>query len=93
MTLLEMIKKYERVKKNVEKMQDRVPPFTHNLSRIVDDIEVVDTILNDLKSVRDQQPSWVTLRDKVMKKIDKELDLCQYTEAEKLTRILSLLPE
>lgn len=85
MTLLKMIKKWEGVKNNLMK------PGMGNI-RIQGDIDVADDIIKDLKSIEDQQPSWVTIRDKIMKKIDVEIGYEHYTEVLSLAQALQILP-
>jgi len=85
MTLLEMIKKWEGVKDNLEKQ--RLPG-----TRIEGDIDVADDILKDLKSIRDQQPSWVTIRVKVLTQINKAINNDDPDGAYTWTQVLSMLP-
>ena len=92
MTLLEMIKKYEGVKSDLEMQQCRVPPKIEGLYDIGDGINVTEHVLRDLKSIRYQQPSWVTVRVKIMKKIDKALESDDPESALKLAQTLSILP-
>jgi radical SAM superfamily enzyme len=93
MTLLEMIKKYEDAKSRLEAMHLKLSPTTDNLRSIVNDVAVADAILEDLKSIRDQQPSWVTLRVKVLERIDKAINLDDPDGAQTWTHVLSMLPK
>ena len=69
MTLLEMIKKYEKVKDGLEQQVSEYPP-----NHLSVQIETMDCILEDMKSVRDQHPSWATLRVNILKQIDKAIN-------------------
>ena len=80
MTLLEMIKKYEKLKKEMERKLAKEDEF------------IVDCILEDLHSV-EAHPSVTVLCDKILKKIDFELDRKHYVEAQTLASMLSMLPE
>ena len=88
MTLLDMIKKYERIKHSLE--QEHVS--RHNFALLRCDIEVVDQFLKDLKSVAEQRPSLVNVRHKILKKIDKLIDSGDYSDAQMLAQTLSILP-
>ena len=84
MTLLEMIKKYEDAKAALETQSPTVP--------MLNSISDIDMIVEDLKSIRDQQPSWVTVRHKIMKRIDRALENDDPESALKLAQTLSILP-
>ena len=85
MTLLGMIKKYEDAKLVLERQRPEIP--------ILAGIDDINRVLDDLKGIRDQQPSWVTVRDKIMKKIDRALEEDAPDEALKLAQTLSILHE
>jgi len=88
MTLLEMIKKYEKVITELEKKRPEYPP-----DHLSAQIETMSCIVKDLKSIRDQQPSWVTVRDKIMKKMDVEIGCERYADVLTLAQTLNILPE
>ena len=93
MTLLGMIKKYEDAKERLEAMQRKISPTTENLRSIVNDVAVADAILEDLKSIRDQQPSWVTIRVKVLNMIDKAITNDDPDGAQTWAHVLEMLPQ
>jgi len=51
---------------------------------------VLDTILDEMQE--EQQPSWVTIRDKIMKGMDTALELGDFENARTLAQTLTLLP-
>jgi len=83
MTLLEMIKKYEKKKADI---------VADCGGRPTGDMVIVNAILRDLHEIEEQQPSWVTVRDKIMKKIDTEIGYEHYESAQILAQTLTLLP-
>ena len=85
MTLLEMIKKYEDAKAILEKQRPELP--------ILASIGDAEEVLEDLKSIRDQQPSWVTIRVKVLARIDKALDNDDPDGAQTWAHVLQILPK
>ena len=85
MTLLEMIKKYEDAKAVLEKQRPEL--------LILASIGDAEQVLEDLKSIRDQQLSWVTLRVKVLARIDKALDNDDPNGTQMWAHVLEMLPE
>ena len=79
-----MIKKYGGMKVKLEQ-EYRKDALTQ--------IETVEAILQDLKSIRDQQPSWVTIRVKVLTRIDKALDNDDPDGAQMWAHVLQMLPK
>ena len=80
MTLLEMIKKYEKIKKRMHEVQQK------------DDEEIVEAILEDLRSV-EAHPSVTTICDKILTKIAVALGENAPDEALTWARTLSELSE
>lgn len=87
MTLLEMIKKYEKVKDGLEQQVLKYPP--NHLSA---QIETIDLILKDMKSVV-ECVSVNTLYTKVLKQIDKAIVNDDPDGALTWTNVLSMLPK
>ena len=88
MILLEMIKKYEGIKVDLEKKRNPSYKYT----AIESDIETVDLILKDLRSV-EAHPSVTVIRDKILKEMDRALRSEAFDDAHTLAQTLSLLPE
>ena len=86
MTLLEMIKKYEKVEKTL-----REPRLPGSLD-VEDSFSIVAHILKDLRSV-ETHPSVTNICDKILQKLDRALTLNDFQDAQTLAHILSLLPE
>jgi len=84
MTLLEMIKKWERVKTTLEEERNKVGP------RIMSDIEVAEDIIKDLRSMT-KSISMVELKMKVLQKMDTELGYDNIENVFKLSRVLEML--
>lgn len=85
MTLLEMIKKWEGVKDDLEKQN---LPGT----RIKGDIEVAEDIIKDLKSVS-EYISEENVRTKILKKMLGELDSYEFGKLEVLAHVYSTLSD
>ena len=83
MTLLEMIKKWEKMKAKI---------VAESGSRPTGDIVIVDAVLEDLHSV-EAHPSVTNICDKLLKKIDRALEGGDFTDAHTLAQILGMLPE
>jgi len=88
MTLSEVIKKYEGVKRELTEREYYV--FTPTQLR--DSIGIVDQFLKDLNSINECQPSWVTVRDKILSAIDMNINDKNYKDAQILAQTLSILP-
>ena len=84
MTLLEMIKKYEKMRAKI---------VAESGSRPSGEIVMVTHVLEDLKSVRDQYPTWVTIRVRIFKQIDKAITNDDPDGALTWAHALKLLPE
>ncbi len=84
MILSEMIKKYEKMKVEV---------IAESGSRPSGEIVMVTHVLEDLKSVQDQYPTWVTIRAKIFKQIDKAIVNDDPDGALTWAHALKLLPE
>ena len=80
MTLLEMIKKYEEVKSRIDE------------DDMISTVVLADNILTDLKNLEERQPSWVDIRNKVMKRIDIEIKYEHYSDALILAQTLPIFP-
>lgn len=88
MTLLEMIRRYERVKKDIVEPRG---PITHVFLED-DSLAIVNRILKDLHSVEEQQPSWVTVRVKILSMIDKAIANDDPDGAHVWAQTLQILP-
>lgn len=80
MTLLEMIKKYEGIKKKMHEVQAKA------------DEDTVDAILEDLHSV-EAHPSVTAVCDKILKMIDEAITDNAPDEALTWAHVLQTLPE
>ena len=83
MTLSEMIKKYERVKAEIE---------AESGSRPTGKIVIINAIIKDLHSVK-AYPSVTVLRDKILKQIDKTILNDDPDGALTWANVLSMLPK
>ena len=86
MTLLEMIKKYEKIKKKMHMAQQK------------EDEEIVEAILEDLKAVAEEYlanetPQKISYRVKinVLKEMERAMEQKCYNDVHTLARALSLI--
>ena len=83
MTLLEMIKKYEK---------DRADLIAESGSRPTGPLAVVDQVLKDLRSV-ETHPSVAMLCDKILRQIDKTILNDDPDGAQIWAHVLEMLPK
>jgi len=88
MTLLEMIKKYEKVRKDI--VESCHVPF--GFKALADDsLEVVDHILKDLRGILEESSVLqANMRYKTLCEINKAMDKGRYTDDD-LIKLLSIL--
>ena len=86
MTLLEMIKKYEDVKGDLTKQKNNLA-IKESLNC---DIEVVNTILTDLRSIL-KDYSEISIRNSIKEKLVRCLSKNYYDDALKLIQMLYML--
>ena len=90
MTLLEMIKKYEGIKGELEKSQYKVPPKMESLCGISDGIEITNHILKDLRSIL-KDTSEITIHNTILEKLSLALEKGHFDDALKLSQMLSMI--
>lgn len=78
MTLLEMIKKYEGIKKKMHMVQQK------------EDEEIVEAILEDLRSIKDDIDVQA-VKFKVLRLINRELDNSNFEDVRNLAQAMHLL--
>lgn len=85
MTLLEMIKKYKKVKSELERRHLDYPP-----DHLSAQIETMECIIKDLRSI-EEDINVRALQFKVLRLISRELDNSNFEDARNLAQTMHLL--